>query len=258
MLTELIGKSNREFETYGLSSDFCTVTGKESADGLLTVQLLDRSGTYDGVLHIGFQKPIEGTEGVLLFVGKQKYPVFIPINFNSTKGQASGTTMLTSGIGVSPNLGEPLARRTKFDTWVPFDRTFALFDYKGTDATEQDQQYCSPDIEPKLKNIAKSWYYDSNNSGHKKLILGDIALKGGAKFHREHDSGTVADIFAGSGLNVEDVYSTQQIKTILNIFKNNGVKYVLFQPKNYNDYSEFQTWVSNRVDGHKNHFHVKF
>jgi len=263
MISDILNKIIQKDETYSLTADFAEVMSADNANKLLSVRMMQRSGgskpDYDDVLFIGFQKPSVGTKGVVIFVGKQKYPVFIPLLQNL--GQKSGTVHIgnTSSSGTeSESLGDSKATFTDANSWVQFDRTFDLFIFNG--GSPSNQQWGMPDVIAKLKSIAKDWYYDSINNPTKiKLILGDLAKEGGAKFHNEHHSGTVADIYANAeASHVENTYTVNQVKAILNIFKNNGVKYCLYNPKNYDEYKEYHSWVSNRVNSHENHFHIKF
>lgn len=116
MLSELLSKIDRNYEAYALGDfDFAEVM-KIQTNGLLTCKLLQRAGRYEDCLILGeFYFPKDGDQGVLFFVGKQKYPCFYA--FNQTSGILSGETGLSSftdNIKVNfTNLSEDFLKRIR-------------------------------------------------------------------------------------------------------------------------------------------------
>lgn len=247
MLSELLGKINTNFETYGLSSDFAEVTDRETLYGLIEVKMLQRAGAYAEVLYIGFQKPSAGTQGVVLFVGKQKYPVFIPLN--QSTAQKSGTLkMSTQKKSLVEGTGE----------FVQFDQKYVFWDYRS--GSPPEEQFGLQEVEDRVKEIAKVWYYDSLNTTRKKLVLGDVNASG----HRSHKNGVDVDIYVDrANTHIVSVYSTNQIKRLLNIFSEYGVRVVYFNPIPVTPFLEYSgivdfNWNSRQPNAHKDHFHLRF
>lgn len=239
-----------------LTSDFCQVLEKTGKS--IKVKLLTRTGILEDVIVTGSIFPKKDDTGIIIYVGKNKYPSFICINKNGTQGE--GTVKYSSGsdLGESNERESAEIHLSDPKTWIQFDRTFAYLNYRA--GSPDYQQWGTQYLEDRVKKIAEDWLFDKElNSKQTKLFLGDIAEKSGKKFHKSHHSGNEVDIYANSDSSpVEDTYNLQQIKKLLTIFKNNGVRYIFFNPKNWSDYSEFYSWVSNREKGHENHFHLRF
>lgn len=256
MIQDLLNKKNINSEFYNLSSDFAEVVVADNANNLLSVKLLQRlSGgkfDYDDVLYIGFQKPQVGTKGVVVFVGKQKYPVFIPLLLNTS--QKSGTVKIQVSNFDNSNL------KTDVSKFEQMDDTFPYFNFNG--GSPPHQRYVMPEVHIYLKLIAQDWYFSPLNPTQKKLYMGDGALKDGSKFHKSHHTGLDVDIYVdGSASNIENVYSFEQIVELLKIMQKNGVLYVFFDPADKEKYNRVMPNFVREVSGgrdHKDHFHLNF
>lgn len=255
MLSEILSKINTSKETYGLTADFAEVTKSENPNGLLEVKMLQRIGVYDDVLYISSQKPAKGKQGVVIFVGKQKYPVFVPLNFNTTQKSGTVKIAVTENVSVS-NL---ITDVSKFEQ---MDATFPYFNFNG--GSPPEQRYVMPEAHASLKAIAQQWYFSALNPERKKLYMGDGALKNGAKFHASHDSGLDVDVFVDANAsNIESVYSFEQITEILRIMKSNSVVSIFFDPVDRAKYEQvIPSFVRKAYKGentkHKDHFHLNY
>jgi hypothetical protein len=188
-----------------------------------------------------------------VFVGKQKYPVFIPLLLNTS--QKSGTLLIQAKDNTS-------SLETNVSKFEQMDDAFPYFNFNG--GSPPEQRYVMPEVHQYLKQIAKDWYFSPLNTGQKKLYMGDGALKDGSKFHASHDSGLDVDIYVGAGAeNIESVYSFDQIVELLKIMQRNGVLYVFFDPADREKYDRaLPNFVRKAYKGentkHRDHFHLNF
>jgi hypothetical protein len=79
-IDELISKLNKHDTEYNLgNSDFAQVESVNN--GLVDCILMQRNFLYKDCILLGNTNVGPGSKGILLFVSKAKYPVFIPIYF---------------------------------------------------------------------------------------------------------------------------------------------------------------------------------
>jgi len=89
MSTDLLNRINKSQETYALNFDFAEVEGIQS-NRLLRCRLTQRLGAYEDCLILGESySPKIPDKGIIIFVGKQKYPCFYPFSSGSAP-QSSG------------------------------------------------------------------------------------------------------------------------------------------------------------------------
>ncbi len=259
MLQDILNKSEISKETYGLSSDFAQVVSADNPNNLLSVRMMQRVGggkaDYEDVLFIGFQKPAVGKQGVILFVGKQKYPVFIPLLQNTS--QKSGTVVIQAQ--------EQTSIVSNTSTRVQYDSTYAYFNFNG--GTPPEQRWVVPEVHDSLKLIARDWYHSSLNPTNKKLFLGDGSTQSGQGIRTSHSYGTQVDVYvAGDTSNIESVYSFEQIIELISIFKKHGVIKAYFDPADREKYRrvepEFVRYAYKGGESgntaHRNHFHIVY
>lgn len=92
-----IEKDETEYNLIG--SDFA-ITDSEANNRLVTVKLMQRNTIYKDCILMGTESVGKGIRGVLMFVGKTKYPVFVPLfyaNNSNTDRTEPGT------IRIQPN-----------------------------------------------------------------------------------------------------------------------------------------------------------
>ena len=255
MLKDILNKNKVVGEAYGLSTDFAEVIS-DLPNGMLRINMLQREGVYDDVLFVGFQKPSPKTQGVVVFVGKTKYPVFIPINKG---GQKSGTYNVTVTEEVTSQ--EP-SDPSKFEQ---YDSNYPYFNFNG--GTSLDQRWVMPSVHSSLKLIARDWYQSPLNPTNKKLFLGDGSTSNGRGIRTSHSYGTQVDVYVDAGAeHIESDYSFDQIIGLIEIFKKYGVKKSYFDPR---DREKFRKVVPEFVryayaggeagnTAHRNHFHLVY
>lgn len=83
-MEERIDEIVKDLESYDMIIDFAIV--KKVNNQTVDVQMMQRNYLYTDCLVIGNFKPVEDTKGILLHVGKTKYPVFWPFNTSSNDG----------------------------------------------------------------------------------------------------------------------------------------------------------------------------
>lgn len=116
MLSELLEKIKQSSEVYGLGDfDFSEVADVQ-ANGLITCKLLQRAGIYNDCLVLGeFDYPAIGDQGILLLVGKQKYPCFYSFKSGNLLDATSVVlTSISENTNVNfTNLSEDFISRVK-------------------------------------------------------------------------------------------------------------------------------------------------
>ena len=92
MLQDILNKTAHENESYSVTFDFAEVEVIQP-NGLLRCRLLQRLGAYDDCLILGESySPKPTDKGLMIFVGKQKYPCFFAFSSggSSTSNQSGG------------------------------------------------------------------------------------------------------------------------------------------------------------------------
>lgn len=87
-----IEKSDAEYDIY--SSDFA-ITAEPAKNRLVNVRLMQRNTLYNDCILIGNETIDKDVRGIIIFVGKTKYPVFCPLFFanNSSTDQTDESTV---------------------------------------------------------------------------------------------------------------------------------------------------------------------
>lgn len=257
MLEDLINRLSIEEGSYSLDSDFSEVIDT-SDEKLIDVALLNRPGKYAKALVAGPHFPIKGTKGVVFFVSKSKYPVFIPLNFgvNNISPTKPGEIVLSSE---SKNSSFTHLSGKKSDFKI-LDRTYPWFGLRGNSPSEQ--QYVLPSVEQKLKYISFNWYNCSENIDKSKFVPGDISILDNVPFdtHKGHTGGNKIDCY--TTLDETDVsskyYSLEKCKKLLKLCFESGAYLVgFYDPKNQKELETLFSGLASWKD-HTNHFHVEF
>lgn len=271
-IDELISKLNKHDTEYNLgNSDFAQV--KSVNNGLVDCILMQRNFLYKDCILLGNTNVGPGSKGILLFVSKAKYPVFIPIYFvnDSVININPGDILVSVPKSISNN---PVPLNTKIVNLRDELRNNGLSEgihFKYRDGSPQYQQYTRQDVAQSIINIVKEWF--SFNKGSILVVCGDCSFKNGGYVDptgiRNPHSGTghanwrAMDTYLSNNLEINRMVTKNNKQVILDFFDicfRNGAVVIGWQPPEFLK-NEFEQRYQGKVQywsGHASHFHLGF
>ena len=255
MLEDLLNELGISATSYDLSSDFAEITNTLN-NNLVELKLLQRPGSYQKALVAGSYFPKITDIGVVFFISKSSYPVFLPLNFgieNLVPTKPGEITITSKKSGTSHVGGD--AKNFK-----QLDRTYQYFGLRTNSSPKE--QYVLSTTEADLKSIAYQWYYSKVNIDKSKFVPGDCSIKANVPFapHKGHAGGNKVDCYTTlDETNVASkFYSITKTKELLRIcFDNLAYLVGFYDAKNQSDLVSLFPKIASWKD-HTNHFHVEF
>lgn len=255
MLEDLLNELNISASSYDLNSDFVEITDTLN-NNLVEFKLLQRPGSYQKALVAGSYFPKKNDIGVVFFISKSCYPVFIPLNF----GIENLVPTNQGEITITSKKGGTLHKGGDGKDFKVLDRTYQYFGIRANSPPEQ--QYVLPIVETDLKNIAYQWYYSKFNVDKSKFIPGDCSIKSNGHFppHKGHTGGNKVDCYTTLDETnvISKFYSLTKVKELMRIFFSNGAYLVgFYDAKNQSELVSLFPNIASWKD-HTNHFHAEF
>lgn len=258
--------SKRQTEYDIQSSDFA-ITTSDPLNGFVTVTMLQRNFRYENVILMGNQFVSKGTKGILLFVSKAKYPVFIPIYFGNESnihnpGSVNMTTFRDRRMGEYPESANFINLRE----YVKKNGLSAGVHFRYRSGSPYDEQWGTPETISSITNMIKEYF--SFTKGKNILILGDISKRTGGNFGahrgRGHRTGRAIDMYSSNQLNIASNIresNKQDLFDLLDIFFKNGALQVGWTAPEFIRGELIQRYGVTKIrfwGGHANHFHIGF
>lgn len=93
-LQEILSRVEREAISYKLDFDFGKVL--DTKKGFVKIEILTRTGILDNCLVLDYYFPKKDDTGIIIYVGKNKYPCFYPLFNDKRASQSEGELTLYS------------------------------------------------------------------------------------------------------------------------------------------------------------------
>lgn len=265
-----------------------TTTGQDKPNlnsGEVSIELESRPGVYTRVQPILIQAPPEGTRGIVLFIGRNSLPVFIPFvadaSMNSraqsltnepplTPGEVETTSYIATYKPIKTGEGEdfPQTPFVNFQAVIGGNLEWKTICGIPRSATPMSEHWGTPETIQALINMCIGYYNLTNKQS--KLIVGDISVEKGGKYSKHvgegHATGRGADLYAQDG--AESVYNIkaygiEKALKIISMFYDNGARYIIWDVKNVGLENQFlgafgRDRFQPSSGNHDTHWHVSF